>query len=160
MNYRKSFAQAGIEETGEGKCSPQITSLLDIMTILLVFLLKSFSAEGSLITPSADLKLPISSAHNTPELTTTVKITTDVILFNDTIVASNAQVEKSEDLLVKPLYERLLAEPKPPTASGDSPRSMMIQSDKEIEFSIIKRVMYTCSKAGYSNFTVLVMQEE
>lgn len=159
MRYKKSYtAQAG-EETDQGKCSPQITSLLDIMTILLVFLLKSFSAEGNLITPSSDLQLPFSTARNTPEPATTVKITTTEILFNDTIITSNDQVDKSDDLLIKPLYERLLEEPKIKD-STDTPRPMMIQSDKEIEFNIIKRVMYTCSKAGYSNFTVLVMQEE
>ncbi len=38
--------------------------------------------------------------------------------------------------------------------------NLMIQADQETEFNIIKRVMYTCSKAGVADFTVLVYREE
>jgi biopolymer transport protein ExbD len=41
---------------------PQLTSLIDVMTILLIYLLKSFSSEGEIVTVSKDLMLPESSA--------------------------------------------------------------------------------------------------
>ena len=44
-----------------------ITSLMDIMTIILVFLLKSYSTEDIQIAPSDDLRLPSSSAQKPPE---------------------------------------------------------------------------------------------
>ena len=46
----------------------QLTSLIDIMTILLVFLLKSYSAEGEIFTPSKGLVLPQSTAKKSPEI--------------------------------------------------------------------------------------------
>jgi len=43
-----------------------ITSLMDMMTIILVFLLKSYSVEDIQVKPSADLRLPASSAKRHP----------------------------------------------------------------------------------------------
>jgi biopolymer transport protein ExbD len=106
------------------------------------------------------LQLPVSTSKNTPEMTTTVKITRSSVLFNDTVVAQNASFQNSSDMLIKPLF-RLLKRTRTTTSnSAAAPAEMMIQSDREIEFNVIKRVMYTCSKAGYSDFTVLVMKEE
>ena len=43
--------------------SLQITSMIDIFTILLVFLLKSYSAEGHLISVAESISLPVSTAQ-------------------------------------------------------------------------------------------------
>ena len=46
---------------------PQMTSLIDIMTILLVFLVKSFSTEGNVMNIPSDVALPVSSAKKQPK---------------------------------------------------------------------------------------------
>jgi biopolymer transport protein ExbD len=43
---------------------------------------------------------------------------------------------------------------------SDVKNEVMIQADKNIEFEIVKKVMYTCSKAGATDFTILVVNEE
>ncbi len=45
---------------------------------------------------------------------------------------------------------------------GDSlkGRELMIQCDRELPYSNVKKVMYSCSKAGFNRFSVLVIQEE
>jgi hypothetical protein len=55
MSILRGMANAEID----GTFRPQLTSLIDVMTILLVFLIKSFSVDGNLITPSDDLILPV-----------------------------------------------------------------------------------------------------
>jgi biopolymer transport protein ExbD len=37
---------------------------------------------------------------------------------------------------------------------------LLIQADKEVPFAIVKKVMYSCSKAGFDDFKVLVIQDE
>lgn len=59
----------------DGTVRPQLTSLVDVMTILLVFLIKSFSSEGSLVTPAADLVLPVSTSEETPRVRSSIEIT-------------------------------------------------------------------------------------
>jgi biopolymer transport protein ExbD len=39
-------------------------------------------------------------------------------------------------------------------------REVLIQADKETEFNVIKRVMFTCSRAGFTDYSVLVLGEE
>ena len=44
----------------------RLTSMIDMFTILLVFLLQSFSAEGEIMSVAQDLRLPESSAETPP----------------------------------------------------------------------------------------------
>ena len=55
---------------------PQLTSLVDLMVILLVFLLKSFSVEGQLVTPATDLQLPTSQVREVARPALSVEVTT------------------------------------------------------------------------------------
>lgn len=134
---------------------PQLTSLVDVMTILLVFLIKSFSAEGNLITPSSDLKLPDSKSTENIRLINSIKITKDNICTDDHIITSMAAVVKSDSLMIPELYRILSIEKK---YSGKS--ELMIESDRETSFEIVKKVMYTCSQAGKTDFTILVQRKE
>ena len=71
---------SGINDIQTDLIRPQMTSLIDILTLLLVFLIQSYSVEGNLITPSTDLQLPLSSSEISPKPALTLGITTtDVI---------------------------------------------------------------------------------
>ncbi|MEL6347959.1 MAG: biopolymer transporter ExbD, partial [Myxococcota bacterium] len=52
-----------------------INSMMDMMTIILVFLLKSYSTSDVSIAPSDDLQLPTSSAKKAPELAVNMVVT-------------------------------------------------------------------------------------
>jgi biopolymer transport protein ExbD len=134
---------------------PQLTSLVDVMTILLVFLIKSFSAEGNLITTSSDLKLPDSRSIENIRLINSIKITRENICTDDRIITSMATVVKSDSLMIPELY-RVLSIDKKYTGKSE----LMIESDRETPFEIVKKVMYTCSQAGKTDFTILVKRKE
>lgn len=153
-------AQAGADQ--DGTCKPQLTSLIDVMTILLVFLIHNFSAEGAIVAAPKDCALPVSTARERPEMITTVTITPVSILVNGALVAPLSAIGPQTELMVEPLY-RCLRIPGVGIGAGTAAPSdetrLMIQSDKSIAFSYIKKVMYTCSKAGYTDFTVMVMNQ-
>ena len=134
-------------------CKPQLTSLIDVMTILLVFLMKSFSVEGNLITPSRDLSLPLSTAKEVPEPVTTLEITAGAILSDGLTIASTRNAGNDDSLAIPLLSEWLKLR------NSGNRKEIMLQSDRHIPFAVIKRVMYTCSKAGFDDFTILVQQE-
>lgn len=144
---------------GESTFRPQLTSLIDVMTILLVFLIKSFSVEGNLITPSPDLQLPVSTSKTPPKPTCTIEITRSALLAEGTIIASLAPIAAQDSLRIPPLYEWMLLQ-KAKCTDTAAVHEVLIQSDRDIEFSILKKVMYTCSKAGFADFSVLVLEEE
>jgi biopolymer transport protein ExbD len=60
-----------------------ITSMMDMMTIILCFLLKSMSATEITVTPSDNLKLPISSSLQDPAIAVSVVVAKDRILVAD-----------------------------------------------------------------------------
>ena len=83
---------------GEKEASLNITSMMDAFTIVLVFLLKSFAAEGNLLTQADNLKLPYSVSQKQPtEVSLIVIVDADqiIVLGNGTI----AEQGKHQQLL-------------------------------------------------------------
>lgn len=145
--------------SGTGTFRPQLTSLIDVMTILLVFLIKSFSVEGNIITPSQDLELPVSSSKKPPRLITTLEITQNAVMSDGEILAKHGDFQSNDSLLI-PLLHKWMVLQKAQIDDTTKAKEILIQSDRNVEFNIIKRVMYTCSKAGFSDYSILVLEEE
>jgi biopolymer transport protein ExbD len=132
-----------------------LTSLVDAMTILLVFLIKSISVEESVVTESTDLALPSSTSKEAARTINNLKITKEKILSDDRIIAEIPSIISSDSITIPELLVLLKSEKR-----FEKRSEMMIQSDKETPFDVIKKVMYTCSLAGTTDFTILVLREE
>ncbi len=151
----KSLSQAHGTDLNDSSFRPQLTSLIDVMTILLVFLIQNFSVEGNLITQSNDLTIPVSSALDKPELMVSVQISGEKIMVDNVVVATVQESAATEDFLIPALFERMKE-----AKARSSETKVMLEADRELPFNVIKRVAYTCSQAGFSDFSVLVYQEE
>ncbi len=138
---------------------PQLTSLIDVMTFLLVFLIKSFSVQGDVITPSTDLELPLSSTNTPPHPAATIEITKTNVIADGKILSPLTAADRSDLLLLPGVYKwmSLLHSRSSDTAAS---HDVLIQADREIEYAALKRVMYSCSKAGFIDFTILAIQKE
>jgi biopolymer transport protein ExbD len=145
---------------------PQITSLIDIMTVLCFFMLKSFSTENQIITDSKDLIIPESSAKKKPDLMLTIKVNNKQILCEDKIVADASSTLASDDMLIPGLSawleNRRLATEKISQYSTKTTfkGNVIIQGDKRIRFRLLKKIMFTCGQQGYNNFSLVVRQKE
>jgi len=146
---------------------PQLTSLIDVMTILLIYLLKSFSSEGEIVTLSKDLMLPESSAKKKPELTVVLTINNKYILAeNEKYLTSVDKVLSTDDLIIPELNNWL--ESRRETTKEIEKHStdtkftgdITIQADKHIRFRLLKKIMYTCGRQGYNNFSLAVLKRE
>ncbi|MFH0921086.1 MAG: biopolymer transporter ExbD [Fibrobacterota bacterium] len=158
MSFRAS--RFGSAEGGAPQVfRPQMTSLIDILTLLLIFLIQSFSAEGNLITPSDDLQLPVSSAKEAPKPMLMIEITSKAVMSEGTVLASADSVEHSAALSIEPLYQWLLQKKKT-VADTTKNLEVIIQCDREMPFKVVKKVMFTCSRAGYADFSVLAVQKD
>lgn len=157
-----------------------ITSMMDMMTIILVFLLKSYSTQDITVKPSDDLQLPTSDAMKPPKLAVNVIIKKNGILVDGvpTVVLTMAQHEETgedyidireEDVkgqLVSPLYDRLVDKAEQAKSLGermgggdfDFKGEILLQVDKEMPFSVVRRVMYTAGQAQFSNFRFVVIK--
>src|SRR6516164_8027012 len=85
MMFRRALARKKRRErevAGEIR-ELNIVAMMDMMTIILVFLLKSYSASSISLTASEDVRPPISTTRATPKDTVAVTITPKGILVGD-----------------------------------------------------------------------------
>lgn len=146
---------------------PQLTSLIDVMTILLIYLLKSFSSEGEIVTLSKDLMLPESSAKKKPELTVVLTVNNDYILAeNKDYLTTVDKVLSSDDLIIPELSNwlnnrrKITKEIEEHSTKTKFTGDITIQADKHIRFRLLKKIMYTCGRQGYNNFSLAVLKKE
>jgi len=148
-----------------------ITSMMDMFTIILVFLLKSYSAEGSILTNADNLVLPNSISKKKPkEVNLQVQITHDMILVDNQPVAPTEDARRipleNPDPIVIKLQEKLAAcftqeeEMVKMGALNEVSGKVIVQMDKNLEFDILYKVMNTCGKVGYNKMNFAVMERE
>jgi biopolymer transport protein ExbD len=143
--------------SGGGVFRPQITSLVDVMTILLVFLIKNFSVDSDVVSPPPNVELPLSTSQKPAQPRCAVTITKEEIIAGDRSVAATADVEKSDSLIIEPL--RAMVTALLPSCIVDDNGSVVILCDKDVNFAVVKKVMSTCSKAGVVDYSILVLKE-
>lgn len=142
----------------------RLTSMMDILTTLLLFLLKSFVVEGEVITPVPGVNLPESSSAATPQAAVVVAIFNNSIMVDGEVVAEVSRATASDDLLIEPLADRLdqaraRVEEIAKLRGGDEEfhGRVAIQGDRAIEFDVLQRVMYTCGISGYEEISLAVL---
>lgn len=144
-----------------------ITSLMDMMTIILVYLLKSFSAEGQILTNADNLVLPLSTSKESPKEThLMVALTTDWVMVDNIPVVRTSQVREDESISVPAVKEKLdvaMLQEENMVKIGALSRvkgEVVIQADKNIEYDVLYKVMATCGEVGFNNIKFAVMGRE
>ncbi|HKP96794.1 MAG TPA: biopolymer transporter ExbD [Fibrobacteria bacterium] len=152
----------GMEEFAK----PQMTSLVDVLTVLVFFLLKNFSTEGDIVTQTKNLELPESSSKAKPEQMLNISISARHILAEGTPVAlvSEEQERGGNDI---PGLARFLEDKRKQTeeiAEFDKNVSfsgkLTIQGDRTIPYWLLQKVLATCGDNGYSSFSLAVMKKD
>lgn len=150
-----------------------ITSLLDILVILLVFLLKSYNPSDLKLDVTKNLEIPESISKRLGNSAVTIQITRDkdVLIDNKKIGNLNRtqgrigflekrlkELKKINEKEAKQLKSRSIA-------TGDikeiekrlkAKRQVNIVMDQELAYSIMQKVMHTSATAGFSKFKFIV----
>lgn len=138
-----------------------LTSLMDIFTILVFFLLVN-SDNPAKLPPVDAIQLPASLAEAPPKLSLVVMVTKTDILVQDQKVASVAEVAASPDMLVPALADELKYRssktPAPLNEQGIPEREVTILSDKETSYKALRKVMATLSDNDYSKISFGVLR--
>ena len=105
--------------------SLNMNSMMDMMTIILLFLLKSYSTTGALATQSESLKLPESQRTTKPQKELNVSVAQDMILVNEQPVMRTADVP-IEGILIPQLEIKLKEYAQKQNAQWVRVRSLMV----------------------------------
>ncbi|RME30007.1 hypothetical protein D6792_02320 [Candidatus Parcubacteria bacterium] len=141
--------------------------MIDMFTILLVFLLKSYSAEGQIMSVAPDLRLPNSTAQKSPETTSIIAVTNEMILLDGNPIARVDEVMKdTKQILIPALLKDLATKRKISEKIGEIHSDIgftgkiSIQADKELPYLIIKKIMFTCGRVGFNDIMLAVNKPE
>ena len=143
-----------------------LTSMMDILTVLLIFILKSYVSGGDVVTPPPGLNLPKSTAEENTPPSLVIAIDHDDILVGSDRVASVAAAINNRELSIAPLAERLqqehehIEELARHQAGGSTKAHVVtIQGDKDIEFRVLQKVMYTVQQSGFPDIALAVLKK-
>jgi biopolymer transport protein ExbD len=142
-----------------------ITSMTDMFTILLVFLLQSFAAGEVSIDPIQGLNLPDSSTEKNPIFGVKLALSPTELVFDQTTIAkvvnSNFEttvIDSNDSNFIKPLFEELQKINKSDKESDKQLAKhgrILFQADRDLPYSTIRKVMYTASMAGFPNLKLV-----
>ncbi len=147
----------------KGKVPPlNLVSLMDIFTILVFFLLVN-SSDVEQLQANKSVQMPESIAEQKPRETVVVMITADNVLVQGQSTVSVADITAMEGNVIPALKAELQAQVnRLITNTGDDDRSLRevtIMGDKSIPYSVLKKVMATCTDADYGTLSLAVLQK-
>ncbi len=139
-----------------------LVPFIDFLITLVVFLLTSFSASGELLAQRPNLVMPEASHVRDLEIAPIIAIDPQVVTLDNNRVAdtqslaATAQLERIEPLVtqLQSIHQRW---------SQLHPRDeftgmVILQVDRNIDVRVVKKVMFSCAQAGYTNISFAVNQ--
>jgi biopolymer transport protein ExbD len=148
-----------------------ITPMMDMMTIILVFLLKTFSSSTSTITFDQNLQVPKSITQLRPKEAVSVTITKKIVLVEGDAIApiNNGKVDPAvkrdgeNGYYITPLVDILekhsRKEKKVAELTGQKfEAQLMLVADQTTPYRLLTEVLYSCGQAGYANYRLLVLK--
>lgn len=131
-----------------------LTPMIDMMTIILVFLIKSFSVSPAYLTPTQDIKLSVTSSENeAPDRAVLIIGKDGILIEGQTVIAfkdgkPSAQFLKQDTIpelykALKELHQR--AQTKTPSST------LILQADRELAYTLFKPILRTAGLAGFTD---------
>ncbi len=150
-----------------------LTSMLDILTSILFFLLQSFASVNVPYLVAKDIKLPKSGAVLPPQPSLQLVVTQKSILLDNKEVAQiiNGKIPP-QDLwkdgltivrlaqALKEHRERALYVMKKGGDKEPFAGLITLQADKDLTFSLVKRVIYTFGMQDFVNLKIATLKKE
>lgn len=189
IQYKKKMRNKRRKEReAEGEISDlNITPMMDMMTIILVFLLKSYSSSGIAMTASGDISPPISTTRWPPKDTVAVTITRcapdgrhacrpgegsifvnekQVLAYRDDRIPGEVKENGEAGLLIHPLLSALQTEVDKSkkiamwNASAPFTGELSIIADRQMPYRMLTEILYTAGQAELSKYRFVVIQQE
>ena len=152
-----------------------IVAMMDMMTIILVFLLKSYQASAINVNMSEQLTVPQSTTQLHPQENITVTLSTKEVAVNErrvvdvqggVIPASAKEGGRADAFYVGAIYDALKKEVEKQKTiaryNKDAPFTGRINvvADKRIPYRTLMEVLYTAGQAELGEYKFMVLKSE
>jgi biopolymer transport protein ExbD len=160
-----------------------LTAMVDMFTVLTVFLLQNYNTTGEVIELSDQVELPKATRIKEIEPSHVVVVSKEGIFLDKVMIISTAKVKASNEVVLPALQEKIkemfqkeeqkgkaaigvfnqaVQESKPleTRAKPKDYRKLTIQADRKVEYGIVRKVMFTLMEAGASETNFAVLKED
>ena len=139
-----------------------LTSLMDVFTILVFFLLSS-SSSGFVIEVPKQIIIPSSVVETEPRETIVIMVTPTAVLVQGVVVVDTRELLDSKKQVVVEIGARL-NELKDSVIGANTKKAyeskeVTILAHETIPFKVLKKIMGTCSGMGFENISLAVIQK-
>ena len=146
-----------------------LTSMMDMMTIILLFLLKTFSASGALLQPSPFVTLPAGSRSQEPEKNLTILVNEEygviqgekeVPQLSPADILTGVEELMIDSLVILPSLEQYLSDKREIAKKRHTGFNgkILIQCDSAVTYDWLLKVVSTCGKAEYKTIDFVVLK--
>lgn len=161
-----------------------LTAMVDMFTVLVVFLLQNYNTTGEVLYIPKEVQLPKASAIKELKPAHVITVSEKEVLLDSIPVSTFIEVKEQKDWMIRSLYNKVVealrqdeieyqkglrsalktvvqgAKPSGQSVPDESRRKVTVQADKSIDFLSIKKVMYTATEAGVVEINFAVIQKE
>jgi biopolymer transport protein ExbD len=142
--------------------SLNLTSLMDVFTILVFFLL-FHSGSGEVVEAPKQIKLPDSVVETKPRETVVILVSPEMVLVQGEAVAKTPDLLDDKQEQIPGITDRLEQLKRNiigiSTKTAVQSKEVTILADKTIPFRVLKKIMSTCTASGYGKISLAVIQK-
>lgn len=142
--------------------SLSLTSLMDVFTILVLYLLVNQSS-GTVLEPPKTVRLPDSVAEAKPRETLVVTVSDEAVTVQEEPVATVPEILESKSDVIDSIRDRMMQIKESALGASEQAseqnKEVTIMGDRKVPFKVLKRVMTSCTAAGYTKVSLAVNQK-
>lgn len=161
-----------------------LTAMVDMFTVLVIFLLQSYSSTGEVIFLPKDVQLPKAEKIKELKPAVVVTISNKEVLIDKNPVIAFETVKAQPEWMIQPLFDQVKKALEESKAKYDAKlanqvrnvvqaakgkkededddvtpwNKITVQADKGMDFLTVKKVMYTVTEAGAGEINFAVMK--
>jgi biopolymer transport protein ExbD len=140
-----------------------LTSLMDVFTILVLYLLVN-QGSGADIDPPKTIKIPDSVVETSPRQTIVMTVSDEAVYLQGEAVITIAEVQESKLDYIEAVRQEMVRLKELSVEQGGQVAAnnteVTILADRGVPFKILKKLMSTSSSAGYVKISLAVNQKE
>lgn len=138
--------------------------LIDILSVMVAFLLV-YSTNVEIVQNAKGIAIPQSNSESQPKQSVVVMVTKDQLFVQGELITTVEEIRASTESSVDPLravLERPMLVNVDQAAAEESmaSREITVLADKTLPYSVLKKVMSTCTAASYGKLSLAVIEKE
>ena len=145
---RRLFSKRRTSAAGlsQGSLAPMV----DLLTLLLVAVLRSWSTDPPVEVPEPEFVLPVSKEERPVGRAVTVDVGTNGLYVQGWRADSTEFWTTSEDVLIESVYNAL---------QRQGGTQATIRAHRDAPWSLVGKVLFTAQQAGYSNIELVAVSQ-